>query len=369
MKRLIARGPCPAKIALVGEAPGEQEELTGLPFMGASGQDLARTFKTFCGIELSSIYLTNVLMERPPQNKLENWLVRVKEAREEYVQLLPKLKLDWPDFPWPDTYCWSETNKSGYIPASRIYELARLREELIKCRPNLVIAHGALAVWALLGTAGIRKVRGAIAESTLIPGLKVLPTNHIAACYRDWSLYPTLVMDLVKASREAEFPEIRRPSREIWIEPTLGDLNVFEKKLEEAPYISFDCEWPHGLISCVGFSPSPDLALVVPFTDYRKPGYHYWDKKEDEIAAWNWVRKILEGPKPKLAQNGISDVQVLNQQISIRVNNLVHDTMLLHHSIYSESEKGLGFLGSIYTNEASWKLMRIDSKQMEKRDD
>ena len=32
--------------------------------------------------------------------------------------------------------------------------------------------------------------------------------------------------------------------------------------------------------------------------------------------------------------------------------------MLLHHALQPESEKGLAFLGSVYTNEASWKMMR-----------
>jgi hypothetical protein len=32
------------------------------------------------------------------------------------------------------------------------------------------------------------------------------------------------------------------------------------------------------------------------------------------------------------------------------------DTMLLHHALYPEMQKDLGFLGSIYTNEASWKI-------------
>jgi hypothetical protein len=32
--------------------------------------------------------------------------------------------------------------------------------------------------------------------------------------------------------------------------------------------------------------------------------------------------------------------------------------MLLHHAIHPEMRKGLGFLGSIYTDEPSWKLMR-----------
>jgi hypothetical protein len=44
------------------------------------------------------------------------------------------------------------------------------------------------------------------------------------------------------------------------------------------------------------------------------------------------------------------------------------DTMLLHHSMYPELPKSLGFLGSIYTNEAAWKLMRRDAEEL-KRDE
>jgi hypothetical protein len=43
--------------------------------------------------------------------------------------------------------------------------------------------------------------------------------------------------------------------------------------------------------------------------------------------------------------------------------------MLLHHALQPESEKSLGFLGSIYTGEASWKLMRQRGKTTIKRDE
>jgi len=43
--------------------------------------------------------------------------------------------------------------------------------------------------------------------------------------------------------------------------------------------------------------------------------------------------------------------------------------MLLHHALYPELPKGLGFLGSIYTNEASWKLMRRERSDTVKRDE
>jgi hypothetical protein len=43
--------------------------------------------------------------------------------------------------------------------------------------------------------------------------------------------------------------------------------------------------------------------------------------------------------------------------------------MLLHHALQPESPKGLDFLGSVYTEEASWKLMRPRGKQTIKRDE
>jgi hypothetical protein len=43
--------------------------------------------------------------------------------------------------------------------------------------------------------------------------------------------------------------------------------------------------------------------------------------------------------------------------------------MLLHHALQPESEKSLGFLGSIYTDEASWKTMRQRGKTTIKRDE
>jgi hypothetical protein len=54
--------------------------------------------------------------------------------------------------------------------------------------------------------------------------------------------------------------------------------------------------------------------------------------------------------------------------MGLRPANVAEDTMLLHHSLFPELPKGLGFLGSIYTNEASWKLMH-GLTDTEKRDE
>jgi hypothetical protein len=42
--------------------------------------------------------------------------------------------------------------------------------------------------------------------------------------------------------------------------------------------------------------------------------------------------------------------------------------MLLHHAMQPEAPKGLEFLGSVYTNEASWKLMRSKGLASAKRE-
>ena len=44
------------------------------------------------------------------------------------------------------------------------------------------------------------------------------------------------------------------------------------------------------------------------------------------------------------------------------------DTMLLHHALYPESLKGLGFLGSIYCDEGAWKGMRKGTETIKRED-
>jgi DNA polymerase I-like protein with 3'-5' exonuclease and polymerase domains len=71
---------------------------------------------------------------------------------------------------------------------------------------------------------------------------------------------------------------------------------------------------------------------------------------------------LLESPVTKVFQNGLYDLQYI-YQMGIRPRNCTEDTMLMHHALYPEMKKGLEFLGSVYTNEASWKLMRKHTNQ------
>ena len=331
------------KIAIVGEAYGAEEEAQRVPFVGAAGWQLNQMLSE-AGIHRADCYLTNVFNLRPPGG---NDVTNLCTDKDNGVVGLGPVAL------------------GKYIRPEFLPEMDRLRREISELRPNIVIALGNTAAWAIIGSSGISRIRGTVTNGGRIgyEQQKVLPTFHPAAILRDWSLRPVTVLDLAKAKRESEFPEIRRPERTIYIEPSLEDLDeYFEKELRYAPVISFDIETSGDQITCIGFAPGPSSAIVVPFRDNRRDSDSghmgcYWPTHEAEILAWRFVRRVLSLPQPKVAQNGLYDINFLWTRYGITVTNYEDDCMLLHHALQPESLKGLGFLGSVYTNEGSWKLL------------
>ena len=65
---VIGDGSHFAKIMLIGEAPGKNEAQTGKPFCGASGRILDELFLS-AGIKREDVYVTNIVKDRPPQNR------------------------------------------------------------------------------------------------------------------------------------------------------------------------------------------------------------------------------------------------------------------------------------------------------------
>ena len=67
-KSVFARGSMLAEIVFVGEGPGENEDLTGLPFVGAAGQLLDKMIVAM-GFAPDDVYVCNVVKCRPPGNR------------------------------------------------------------------------------------------------------------------------------------------------------------------------------------------------------------------------------------------------------------------------------------------------------------
>lgn len=346
--QVTGKGNPDARIVLVGEAPGEQEELTGVPFMGSSGQELTRMLAE-AGIDRKSCYLTNVLSHRPKDNKLEHFCGKKAEVGKDYT--LPPLA------------------SGQYLLPEYLPELERLANEINSVQPNLVIACGGTASWALLRAPKITSIRGAIAAGALTRH-KVLPTFHPSAVLRNWSIRPIVVQDFIKAERESHFPEIRRPERQVYYDPDYSDLAFYRQAIlhSGSNLIGADIETKAKTITCISFAPSRSRSYVIPFFDPSRPNGSYWPTLEIELEWWRLVEEVLSSPIQKVWQNGLYDLQYL-LRMGLRVRNSAHDTMILHHAMYPELQKSLGFLGSIYTNESSWKLLRPRGEDSNKRED
>ena len=64
----FARGRAEARVMLIGEAPGRDEDLQGKPFVGRAGQLLDRMLAGI-GLDESHVYITNTVYWRPPGNR------------------------------------------------------------------------------------------------------------------------------------------------------------------------------------------------------------------------------------------------------------------------------------------------------------
>ncbi len=65
---VIGEGSHDARVMFIGEAPGRTEAATGRPFAGAAGKLLDELLASI-GVPRASVYITNVVKDRPPQNR------------------------------------------------------------------------------------------------------------------------------------------------------------------------------------------------------------------------------------------------------------------------------------------------------------
>ncbi len=139
---VFADGGATAKLVFVGEAPGRDEDLKGLPFVGRAGQLLDKMIAAI-HLRRDDVYICNVLKCRPPENRT----------------------------PLPEE-----------VEECRPY----LEQQLALVKPALICALGLSAVQALLKTkASMASMRGRTFE---YKGIPLIPTYHPAALLRNPSL-------------------------------------------------------------------------------------------------------------------------------------------------------------------------------------
>lgn len=137
---VFADGHPAARVMIIGEAPGREEDITGRPFVGPAGQLLDRMFAAI-GLSRSAtdpaqaVYITNVLPWRPPSNRTPD--------PDEIAMLLPFLE-----------------------------------RHIALADPAFIVLMGNTPCQALLGRSGITKLRGGWTEVLLKPALPMVhPAN------------------------------------------------------------------------------------------------------------------------------------------------------------------------------------------------
>jgi uracil-DNA glycosylase len=131
-------GPA-AALMFIGEAPGQDEDIQGVPFVGAAGQLLTRMIEAM-GLQREEVYIANIIKCRPPQNR----------------------------DPAPDEVDACE---------------AFLRQQIEIISPRIIIAMGNFAAKTLLRTeTGITRLRG---RFHTYQGVPLMPTFHPAYLLRN----------------------------------------------------------------------------------------------------------------------------------------------------------------------------------------
>jgi len=338
-------GPTNARIMLVGEAWGAEEERTGLPFQGTSGQELNRMLHE-AGIMRSECYTTNVVNARPPYNDIEKWVVFKKKDIE--ADMLP----------------W----RGGWVKPIVLEGVRRLLLEIELTKPNIIVAAGKIALWALTGALGVLKWRGSQLRlevplehwptELLRPGWtpprpKLIPILHPAHVLRDAAQRHITVHDLKRAARERNTPDYsNEPSWNFLVRPSfdavVSTLDQLTAGLEsgELEWIDFDLETRAGHIACAGLSWTRDDALCIPFMCVEdREGY--WSPEEETRIVYKLYR-LLTHPRAKVRwQNGLYDAQYTYRHGHF-VPRGAQDTMIAHHTLFAGLPKSLAFQASMY---------------------
>lgn len=322
-------GPRNAAIMLVGEGPGADEEHYGRPFCGAAGYELSSELRD-AGIARSDCFVTNVVRYRPEKNDISLFITGVKRDGESRG---------------------FKFHNGMWVAPFVIEHIQHLENEINEVRPNVIVALGNTALWALTGHLGVTKWRGSQMKSKFGP--KVVPILHPALILREYSWRAITVQDYKnRVVPESRTPDYDPPKYDFTIRPSFGQvaciLGVILSELgaKKNYRVAVDIETRKGQIACLGLATSTRRALCIPFVCLENPS-GYWTTDE-ELWIITKLREIMTHPNVWLVgQNFLYDSQYIINQWKF-IPRCTQDTMLWHHTLFPGLQKGLDFLASLY---------------------
>lgn len=309
----------PYSLAIVGEAPGADEEAYGRPFIGASGR-LLDSILSGAGILRAGCFVGNVCKRRPPGNKIEEW---------------------------------------GYDHPFVLEGWEELKSELRQFNPHCILALGNTPLHFLYNRTGITSWRGSILGTDFG---KVVPSIHPAAILREYKDWPLLRFDALRARSEAESPVLNLPQRTLELDLTADEICNRLDNWPAGQLLSFDIEGGLDAFPCCSVADAGNRGFIIAF------GRHSPDDQGRLYVSLS--RCLYRIDVPKVLQNSLYDRFVLAYGYKMLIRNVVDDTMLKHWEIYPESSgkkedetgkakrgtgKNLSLITSIWTREPHYK--------------
>jgi len=342
--KVKGEGPKPAKIMIVGEAPGVSDEQKQRPFLGSAGEELDRMLHD-AGILRTQCYVTNVCKYRPYNNDIRNF--------------------------FHDGFTKAYATGKMKLPIDILKEgIAELEQEILEVKPNVIIAAGNLALWALEDTdtaaKGIGNWRGS--ELPIAPRLAsresahghaaiVIPIYAPSGVLKQWSWRAITVHDLkARVKKYIENPTLQVPAYEFLVRPSYSDAMDFmadilkrldtEADVEHQRRLSIDIETRQRGIACIGLGDQPFRAACLPLMCVENQE-GFWTADEETGIITQLNRVLTHQHAAVVGQNFLYDTQYFCKQYGIRPN-VTDDTMFMQHVCYAGMSKGLDFLSSMY---------------------
>ena len=327
-------GPMPAKIMIVSDYPTLADEQGGMPLAGGVGFEFGKMLQE-AGIQKSQCFITHAIRARPLGDDISQFVAfKKKYISQHHIQyrgrhVLPIVK----------------------------ESVEMLQREIEMCQPNVIIALGEMALWALTSKQGIHKWRGSEMQTDLPLALeykpKVVPVIHPRGIMAMWSWRWYTVHDLKRAAREAGFRRYNPTQWNFTLRPTflqvkshLHQLINFMIQGEELD-LGIDIETRAGYIACIALAHSKQDAICIPFMCVENAEGYWTAEEEGEIVTL--LKHLLLHPnlKRKFGQNFNYDNQYISERWFFTIPD-VWDTMVFQHFLKPNSLKSLDFLSSLY---------------------
>lgn len=307
----FSSGPETARVAFVGQGPGEQEARKGIPFVGPSGRLLWRHLEKY-RLKPDNVYCTNVVK-------------RQLSTRNDAKILPDELGK------WTDLVRW---------------ELSQLP------KLEVVFILGGYALEALTDESGILNWRGSVIPVSFDTGRR----NVQAVC----TINPVVVLDtprteimfamdcnrldtVIKGTfKPYVIEELINPS----FKQAMGFIADLKKQKKP---VSLDIEAINNETACIGLANDGHRAMCINFRDHKRNRFTISDECDILLAT----QDLCESHQI-IAQNAAFDAYWTWLRDRLRVR-MWHCTMLAHHTLYPQLPHNLGFLTGQYTTHPYYK--------------